>query len=186
MNRLAIGIAMVLLTAGPAGSQWLKISLPGTPRTPDGKPDLQGVWRVWNLAKFDIEDHAATWGVPAGRGVVEGGVLPYQPAAAEKKKQNFVNSRTSDAVKNADPLAKCYLPGVPRITYLGFPFQILELPNECAPKANFLATIQDVSFSECICTTRRLENLISRDPLLRPRQLEFRQQFVLLCFRERK
>jgi len=100
------------------------------PRTPDGKPDLQGVWRVWNLAKFDIEDHAATWGVPAGRGVVEGGVLPYQPAAAEKKKENFVNSRTSDAVKSADPLAKCYLPGVPRIKYLGFPFQILEVPNE--------------------------------------------------------
>jgi hypothetical protein len=40
MNRIAIGIALVLLTAGPAGSQWLKIPLPGTPRTPDGKPDL--------------------------------------------------------------------------------------------------------------------------------------------------
>jgi hypothetical protein len=86
------------------------------------------VWRVpsWNLARYDILDHAASPGVPAGLGVVEGGVLPYQPWAAEKQQENYKNSRTNDPLKSADPLAKCYIPGVPRYTYLGFPLQILQ------------------------------------------------------------
>jgi hypothetical protein len=33
-------------------------------------PDLQGVWRAWNLAKYDLEDHGSKPGVPAGRGFV--------------------------------------------------------------------------------------------------------------------
>lgn len=95
-------------------------------RTADGQPDLQGVWRVWNLAKHDIQDHSASWGIPAGKGVVEGNEIPYQPWAAAQKEENFKNSRTIDPFKSADPLVKCYLPGVPRITYLGFPFQIFQ------------------------------------------------------------
>src|SRR5437762_14087278 len=40
------------------------------PRTPDGHPDLQGVWRVWNLAKYNVEPHGPSQDVPAGLGVV--------------------------------------------------------------------------------------------------------------------
>jgi hypothetical protein len=60
-------------------------------RTPDGYPDLQGVWRAWNLAKFDLEDHGAKPGVPAGRGFVvdpADGKIPYQPAALERLRNN--------------------------------------------------------------------------------------------------
>ena len=99
------------------------------PRTADGHPDLQGVWRVWNLAKFDLEDHGAKPGVPAGRGFVvdpPDGRIPYQPWALEKRRKNYENTRTSDPYENADPLAKCYLPGIPRLTYLGWPFQIIQ------------------------------------------------------------
>ena len=56
------------------------------PRTRDGHPDLQGIWQVLNTAAWDIEDHGASLGVPAGHGVVEGGAIPYQPAALAKKK----------------------------------------------------------------------------------------------------
>jgi hypothetical protein len=93
-------------------------------RTPDGKPDLSGIWQVMNTAAWDIQDHVAELGVPAGKGVVEGNEIPYLPAAAQKKKENFEQRAT------ADPESKCYLPGVPRITYLPFPFQITQTPKQ--------------------------------------------------------
>jgi hypothetical protein len=62
----------------------------------------------------------ARFSVPAGQGVVEDGLVPYQPWAAAQKAQNYANRLT------ADPEAKCYLPGVPRLTYTPSPFQILQ------------------------------------------------------------
>ena len=103
------------------------------PRTADGQPDLQGIWRVWNLAKYDLEDHGARPGVPAGRGFVvdpRDGVIPYQPWALERRQKNYEGSLTDDPVKSTDPLDKCYLPGIPRLTYLGFPFQIIQTPTQ--------------------------------------------------------
>ena len=93
------------------------------PRTADGKPNLQGIWQVRNRAAYDLQDHAASYGMPAGKGVVEGGEIPYQPWAAAKKQENFANRQT------ADPLAQCYMPGVPRIMYMEYPFQIFQTPE---------------------------------------------------------
>lgn len=90
------------------------------PRAADGKPNLAGIWQVLTPANFDIQDHRAQPGVPAGQGIVEGNEIPYQSWALTKKKENYNNRAT------ADPEAKCYLPGVPRITYNGFPFQIFQ------------------------------------------------------------
>jgi hypothetical protein len=100
------------------------------PRTADGKPDLGGIWQALNTANWNVEAHAAGPGsvaqlgaigaVPAGLGVVEGGTIPYLPEAAAKRKENFANRWT------ADPEIKCYLPGVPRATYMPFPFQIVQ------------------------------------------------------------
>ena len=89
----------------------------------DEMKKLQGVWQVLNTAAWDLEDHGASLGTPAGYGVVEGGRIPYLPAALTKKKENFENRTT------ADPEASCYLPGVPRITYMPFPFEILQFPD---------------------------------------------------------
>ena len=90
------------------------------PRTADGKPDLSGIWQALNTANTNLQDHVAQKGAPAGQGVVEGGEIPYQPWALAKKKENYTNRAT------LDPENKCYLPGVPRITYIGLPFQIFE------------------------------------------------------------
>ena len=127
-----------ILVAGPTSlpSSWVEARLggggqaptaltqaPPLPRAPDGKPNLSGIWQVMNTASWDIQDHSAQKGVPAGQGVVENNDVPYQPAAAAKKKENVGNRAI------ADPLAKCYLPGVPRIMYMPFPFQILQTPT---------------------------------------------------------
>jgi len=93
-------------------------------RTADGRPDLSGIWQTMNTAAWNVEDHSASLGVPAGHGVVEGGTIPYLPGALAKRNENFKNRAT------ADPETKCYLLGVPRITYAGFPFQIIQKPEQ--------------------------------------------------------
>ncbi|MEO8256406.1 MAG: hypothetical protein ABI868_03585 [Acidobacteriota bacterium] len=99
----------------------------------DGKPNMNGVWQANNTANWDLQDHAASPGpfyqlgaigaVPPGQTVVEGGDIPYLPAAAEQKRKNFLNRLTDD------PEVKCYLPGLPRATYMPYPFQIVQSPK---------------------------------------------------------
>ena len=102
----------------------------GVARAADGKPNLNGIWQALGTAHWDLQDHPARSGpvlelgavgaLPAGQGVVEGNEIPYQPWAAAKKKENFDNWVTRD------PEVKCYMPGVPRATYMPFPFQIVQ------------------------------------------------------------
>jgi len=98
-------------------------------RTTDGKPNLNGIWQTMNTANWDLQDHPAYPGlpiggaigaVPPGQGVVVGNDIPYQDWAMEQKDKNFTNRLTED------PEAKCYLPGVPRATYMPYPFQIIQ------------------------------------------------------------
>jgi hypothetical protein len=107
-------------TAGGGAPASVASSLP---RTADGKPDLSGIWQVLNRANDDVLAHSASEGVPAGLGVVEGDEIPYRPEALRQKEENFANRETRDTE------ARCYLPGVPRITYMPFPFQIIQMPD---------------------------------------------------------
>src|SRR2546425_11187477 len=85
------------------------------PRTKDGKPDLNGVWQALNTASWDIQDHSGALAVPPGQGVVEGNDVPYNASAAAKKRENFAKRATSDPTE-----VNCFLPGVPRATYMPF------------------------------------------------------------------
>ena len=111
---LVTGISLVIASHAAAQGS------PALPRTADGRPDLQGIWQVRSRAAYDLEDHAARHGMPAGRSVVDGGAVPYQPWAAAKKRDNFAKRAT------ADPLAECYMAGVQRIMYMEFPFHIFQ------------------------------------------------------------
>src|SRR6185295_5620723 len=99
---------------------------PAIPRTPDGKPDLSGIWQVLdNSLDGNIEPHAASYGVHGGQGAIvdpPDGKIPYLPAAKAKRLENFKN-------RAKDPVAYCFKPGVPRITYIPFPFQITQTPK---------------------------------------------------------
>src|SRR5436190_15592804 len=83
----ALGDLIGVLDAAGQGAQAPRTA--AFPRTADGKPDLSGIWQVMNTANFDIEDHPATPGVPAGMGVIEGNEIPYQPWALAKKQENY-------------------------------------------------------------------------------------------------
>jgi hypothetical protein len=116
LTRLAY-VLITAVTLPPA----LCIAEPNLPRTADGKPDLQGIWQASSTAAADLQDHVASLNMLAGRSVLAGGgEIPYQPWAAKKRAENFQNRLT------ADPLGKCYIPGVPRVMYLDFPFQIFQ------------------------------------------------------------
>lgn len=123
-NSIGAVLAAALLTISASAQAYR------APRTADGKPNINGIWQALNSADWDLLGHAAAQGPalqlgaafsrPPGQGVVEGDDIPYLPAALAKKKTN-----QADWVK-LDPEVKCYLPGVPRATYLPYPFQIIQ------------------------------------------------------------
>ena len=141
-------IALVAAVVGVAAGVWIS----GRPMTGQAqayqaprlketdKPDLTGIWQAFTTANWDIQDHSAeagpfprvlgVWGAQhPGQGVVEGNDIPYRPDMLAKKQENLKKRLTVDHDNLntvGDPEAKCYLPGVPRATYLPFPFQILQ------------------------------------------------------------
>ena len=137
LKRVWISAVLAALLALPAAGQapYRAPRLPGT-----NNPNINGLWQSMNEANWDLQAHEAKPGPPeygamfaqpAGPGVVDGNVIPYQPWAAAKKKENY--EKRFQRVKYdefreipLDPEAKCYLPGVPRATYMPLPFQIVQ------------------------------------------------------------
>jgi hypothetical protein len=124
----------------PTPGEWPRFTVP---RMADGRPNLNGIWQALVPANFNLEDHEAQAGPytelmgaysgePAGQSVVEGGVIPYRPEALARRKHNVENRMKADLSRDdtwhdlGDPEMKCYMPGVPRATYMGFPFQIVQ------------------------------------------------------------
>jgi hypothetical protein len=104
----------------------------GRPARIGGKPNLNGIWQANNEAYWNLEGHSAesvkefasTMGaiaaIPAGNSVVVGGTIPYKPEALAKREKNRAGWPA------ADPEAKCYMAGIPRATYMQYPFQIVQ------------------------------------------------------------
>ena len=139
-----LSLAPVLVVAEPSRAQTPRASAKtfDPPRTPDGKPDLQGYWRPDVGTSYSIENLELQ---EIFQGPVEGltpdprkkatsrivdpadGKVPYQPWAAAKQKAIFDN-HTHPNAEQIDPQAHCFLSGVPRPMYLPTQYQILQ-PN---------------------------------------------------------
>jgi hypothetical protein len=186
--RSSFGSVLVAaaILAGAGGWLYLRSSAPRAAgdapfkaaRTPDGRPNLNGVWQALNSANFDIQAHearpalalmpaaprtgvaglarathvelptpavrafGAVGGVPAGEGVVEGDEIPYQDWAAAKRKEN------AEHWLERDPEIKCYMPGVPRATYMPYPFQILQGTNKIVLAYEFAGATRTIHLDE--------------------------------------
>jgi hypothetical protein len=102
-----------------------------------------------NTAYWDLQGHSASAGpvpqlgaayaVAPGAGVVEGDEIPYLPAALAKKKDNFANRLKLDLE------IKCYMPGVPRATYMPYPFQIIQSQKNIAISYEFASAVRMVN-----------------------------------------
>lgn len=133
------------------------------PRGPDGvRPDLNGLWQAVGSAHYDIEMHTASHSlqlregphgplpavktlylgavgaVPPGVGAVVGGKIPYLPKALAKKNEN------KDNWIDRDPEVKCYLPGIPRATYMPQPFQIFQSADSVFMAYQYAGAVREV------------------------------------------
>jgi hypothetical protein len=148
-------IALLALAWGPQNEY-------RAPRAEGGNPDLNGIWQALNTANYDLETHmarsamalregphgplpaaevllfGAVGSVPGGLGVVEGGSIPYKPEALAKKKENQENWLSRD------PEIFCYLPGVPRATYMPFPFQIFQTESSILFTYEYAGAVREV------------------------------------------
>jgi hypothetical protein len=133
---LSVAAVAVLFVVIPEESHAQGATAPSIPRMADGKPNFTGLWQTLGTANWDIRDHSpqpgpyfqlgALGASPAGEGIVEGGEIPYTPAAAAKQKENFLNRWKED------PEVKCYMPGIPRANYMPFPFQVVQSQRDIA------------------------------------------------------
>jgi len=145
---IALSVAASVMAAtfaltSVSGSGQAQTSAPvyQVPRTSFGQPDLQGIWQAVNTANWNIQDHSAELGIPAGQGIVEGNELPYLPLALARREENRRNRLTQDTE------AKCFMVGTPRINYLPYPFEVVQTPTQITILYEYVHTSRHLRLS---------------------------------------
>lgn len=146
----------------PTATAQQEQSADSIPRTPGGKPDMNGIWQVLNNANNNVEPAppkaahhlvpgdfvpvphpdivamGAAGAVPASQGVVQGGEIPYTEEARAQQQEN------RDNWLSRDPEIKCYMPGVPRATYMPHPFQIFQSESAMFFAYSFAGAVRNI------------------------------------------
>jgi hypothetical protein len=131
VNRLVVVAGLLTLLSGAVTAQRGSSpsdSVKPVPRAADGKPDLSGIWLTGALQLLIGEQEANAIrqaDIAAGRPAPPRPEPPPYKPAAEAKRQEYLARRGID-----DPMARCFLSGVPRITTRPLPFQIVQLPGQ--------------------------------------------------------
>ncbi len=151
-----VSVVALLLAVNPVAAQDI-------PRLADGHPDMSGIWQVLNEANYDLEPHmarhslqmregpvnpvpaiptlrmGAVGAVPGSLGViVGGGKIPYTAEARALKEENMAEWI------DRSPEVKCYMPGVPRATYMPMPFQIIQSETDVFIAYQFAGAVRDI------------------------------------------
>ena len=151
-----VSVVALLLAVNPVAAQDI-------PRLADGHPDMSGIWQVLNEANYDLEPHiarhslqmregpvnpipaiptlrmGAVGAVPGSLGVIVGdGKIPYTAEARALKEENMAEWI------DRDPEVKCYMPGVPRATYMPMPFQIIQSETDVFIAYQFAGAVRDI------------------------------------------
>ncbi|MEA3174211.1 MAG: hypothetical protein QOF42_1622 [Gammaproteobacteria bacterium] len=87
--QLSISLTAAILVSALAFAANSRPRAAGIPRSPDGKPDLSGIWQTTSAADFDLQPHSGRKDAPPGAGIVEGGMIPYTPDALAAKQKNL-------------------------------------------------------------------------------------------------
>jgi hypothetical protein len=128
-KRLATS-ATVMLMAGSVSAQ----SPASIPRTPDGKPDLSGVWQTGGISltggpQGNVvgagQAAPASSGASAAKPPSEYADLPTQPPL-----QPWAAEQVKTLTNADDPTVHCLLPGVPRVISMPMPFEIVQTPKQ--------------------------------------------------------
>jgi hypothetical protein len=151
-QRSRIGSAILSVVAGLSVVASFAVAQEFSPsRNRYGQPDFEGIWQALDPAPhFNIEAHAASYGIPAGLSIVidpPDGRIPYTAAGLARRDANRANLES-------DPFARCYKPGVPHLMYLPFPLQIVQSENfitvlsEYVHNSRFIFLNRDDHFGE--------------------------------------
>ena len=154
----ALAVAVLMFSTPAAGQTAFEPS-----RLANDNPDLNGLWQALNAAHYDLEPHnarhamqlrdgprgplpdvpvlrlGAVGAVPGGMGfIVGGGPIPYTGEARALKEENRANWL------DRDPEIRCYMPGVPRATYMPFPFQIFQNEGNILIAYEFAGAVREI------------------------------------------
>jgi hypothetical protein len=162
VTGVALAAAIAVVGFSAAQLQGQQTSAYRAPRTPGGKVDFNGIWQALNTANWDLQTHlarpalalrpgpqgpvpakevlalGAVGAVPGGLGVVEGDEIPYKPEMAVRKREN------QEKWLERDPEIKCYLPGVPRATYMPYPFQIVQSDTQMLFAYEYAGAVRNI------------------------------------------
>ncbi len=111
------------------------------PRAGDGKADIQGIWQAWNTASFNLEAHNGATGIRAGKSFIvdpPDGMIPYLPGGRQKQQENFENREKLDSMNH------CYMTGVPRFTYIPYPFQIFQTAKQIEFISEYVHMVRNI------------------------------------------